>query len=91
MVDPVFAESSVQQVVKQFGPIGVKRIMARTQLKKSIINSILHKNRNFNKFEQSPFSSRNTKPIWNWSDVKVPLPEKKRVVRKPVQQEESSD
>jgi hypothetical protein len=84
MVDPVFAESTVQQVVQKFGPIGVKRIVAHTQLKKSIVNSILHKNRHFNKFEICPMSSKNTRPIWNWSDVKVPLPVKNRVMRRSV-------
>jgi hypothetical protein len=91
MVDPVFAEISVQQVVQKFGPIGVKRIVARTQLKKSIVNSILHKNRNFNKFETCPMSSKNTRPIWNWSDVKVPLPVKNRVMRRPVINENQDD
>lgn len=80
MVDP---ELAVTQAVKEFGPIGTKRLVARTQLKKSVINAILYKNRHFNKFEQSPMSSRNTKPIWSWSDVKVPLPEKIRVKRAP--------
>ena len=84
MVDPVWAENTVQQVVKEFGPISTKRIVARTQLKKCIVNAILHKNRNFNKTECSPMSTRNTRPVWNWSDTKVPLPQKNRVVRRPV-------
>ena len=84
MVDPVWAENTVQAVVKEFGPISTKRIVARTQLKKCIVNAILHKNRHFNKTEFSPMSTRNTRPVWNWSSVKVPLPEKIRVVRRPV-------
>lgn len=77
------AEGLVKQVVKDCGPISAKRIVARTQLKKSIVNSILYKNRHYNKIEQSPMSTWNTKPVWNWSDVKVPLPEKIRVLRAP--------
>lgn len=83
MVDPVVAEGLVMQIVKERGPISAKRIVARTRLEKSIVNSILYKNRHYNKIEQSPASTWNTKPVWTWSDVKVPLPEKIRVMRAP--------
>ena len=83
MVDPMFAERAVQQTVQSFGPIGTKRIVARTQLKKSVVNAILHRNRHYDKIEQSPVSTKNKRPVWKWSDEKVPLPAKNRVVKKP--------
>jgi hypothetical protein len=36
------------------------------------------------KIEQSPISLKNKKVIWKWSDVKVPLPVKNRVVSGPM-------
>ena len=82
MVVPSVAESLVKQTVQSFGPIGTKRIVARTQLKKSVVNAILHRNRHYDKIEQSPFSTKNKRSVWKWSDEKVPLPAKIRVVKK---------
>jgi hypothetical protein len=89
MVNAKFAEKTIEEFVKNFGAIGVKNLSAKTGFKKAIINSILHENRNYMKIEQSPLSSRNKKVTWKWSDTKVPLPTKNRVMSALVSQEEN--
>jgi TfoX/Sxy family transcriptional regulator of competence genes len=90
MINPKVAEKAIEEFVKKFGAIGVKNLRTKTGFKKAIINSILHENRNYVKVEQSPLSSRNKKVIWKWSDSKVPLPSKKRVMSAVVSQEENT-
>jgi len=80
MVNAKFAEKTVQEFVKNFGAIGARNLRAKTGFKKSVINSILHENRNYMKIEQSPLSSINKKVTWKWSDTKVPLPSKNRAM-----------
>jgi hypothetical protein len=83
MVNPNFAETVVKTFVQSNGPLSVRNLKNRTGFPNSIINAILHKNRHYLKIEQSPMSSKNKKVIWKWSDVKVPLPVKFRVLSSP--------
>jgi hypothetical protein len=83
MVKPNFAETVIKQFVQSNGPLSVRNLKNRSGFPKSVINSILHTNRHYLKIEQSPLSSRNKKVIWKWSDVKVPLPQKIRVLSPP--------
>jgi len=75
MVNPKFAENTIEEFVKNFGPIGVRNLSLKTGYKKPIINSILHKNKKYQKIYQSPLSTRNKKTIWKFrvmSPVDVP-------------------
>ena len=83
MVNPNFAETVIKTFVQSNGPLSVRNLKSKTGFPKSIINAILHKNRHYLKIEQSPISSKNKKVIWKWSDVKVPLPVKFRVLSSP--------
>jgi TfoX/Sxy family transcriptional regulator of competence genes len=89
MVNPKLAEKTIEEFVKKFGSVGVKNLRGKTGFKKAIINSILHENRHYMKIEQSPLSFRNKKVIWKWSDTKVPLPSKNRVMSAPTPPEEN--
>lgn len=83
MVNPKLAEKSVKEFVQTYGPIGIKNLKRRTGFKKAVINSVLHENRHYLKVENSPLSNKNTRPVWSWSNEKVPLPEKIRVKSAP--------
>ena len=78
MLKTNFSESAIKDFVQTYGPITVKNLKNRTGFPKSVINSILYKNRHYMKTERSPSSYRNKKPIWSWSDKKVPLPETRK-------------
>jgi len=90
MVNPKLAEKTIEEFVKKFGAIGAANLRNRTGFKKSVINSILHENRHYQKIEHSPLSSRNTRPVWKWSEEKVPLPVKIRVFSRVTTVEEPS-
>lgn len=71
------AEKVVKDIVTQFGPLTTRSIVKKTDLKKPVINAILHKNRNYLKVERS--HSIWSRPVWSWSDTKVPLPVKAKI------------
>ena len=81
MVNPTLVEKVLKDFVRKNGPITTKSLVQKTGFKKCIVNSVLHKNRHYLKTERSPLSYRNKKPIWSWSDEKVPLPEAVRKFR----------
>ena len=65
MVKPSDAETLVLETIQKFGPIGIRSLKQKTQLKKSILNSILHRNSVFKKTNQRPMSRSSTRPVWN--------------------------
>ena len=80
-MNPTLAEKIISELVEIYKNVTIKYLKNRTGYKKSIINSILHKNRHFVKTLRNPLG-KNTKPIWSWSETEVELPEKIRVRRK---------
>jgi hypothetical protein len=74
-------ETILKDLVQSRGPVTVRYLKQKTGFKKSIINSVLHRNRHYLKVERSPMNSANKKPIWSWSETEVPLPERARKIR----------
>jgi hypothetical protein len=74
-------ETVLKDLVQSHGPVTVRYLKQKTGFKKSIINSVLHRNRHYLKVERSPMNYRNKKPIWSWSQNIVPLPERARKIR----------
>jgi hypothetical protein len=72
MVNPKLAETAIKTFVQSNGPLSVRNLKRRTGFPKSIINAILHKNRNYVKIAQSPFSSKNKKVIWKFRVLSPP-------------------
>lgn len=67
MVTPSVAEALVHETIQKFGPIGMRSLKAKTLLKKSILNSILHRNSTYTRTNQRPLSKVSTRPIWKIS------------------------
>ena len=83
MLNPTLTYNTIKDLVQTYGPMCVKNLQRKTGYPKSVINSILHHERHYLKVERSPLSFKNKKPIWSWSNVEVPLPQKIRVVSAP--------
>jgi hypothetical protein len=66
------------QIVKERGPITAYSIGRLTGMKRSKVNAILHADRHFVKTERSPLGHVTARPIWSWSETKVPLPPARR-------------
>jgi len=64
----------VHSLVKERGPITAYSIGRLIGMKRSKVNAILHADRHFVKTERSPFGHVTARPIWSWSETKVPLP-----------------
>jgi hypothetical protein len=73
----MIAEKIVKDIVTQYGPLTTRSIAKKTDLKKPVINTILHQNRNYRKVYRS--HSIWSRPIWSWSNTKVPLPAKAKI------------
>lgn len=64
-------EPELLQILKERGPVSVKRLKALTGFSKQCINGALHGSKKTAKVEQSPYNSVNKRPLWSYSDVPV--------------------
>jgi hypothetical protein len=64
-------EPALLDMLKERGPISVRRLAALTGLPKRCINGALHGSKKTTKVESAPNNSRNTRPLWTWSETPV--------------------
>ena len=68
----------MDELVKSRGPLTAYRLAQLLGIKRSKVNAVLHADRHFVKTERSPHSHVNARPVWTWSETKVPLPPPRR-------------
>ncbi len=63
------------KILKERGPVSVKRLKSLTGLSKRCINGALHGSKKTAKIEASPYNSMNKRPLWSYSETQI-RPEK---------------
>jgi hypothetical protein len=64
-------EHELLQILKERGPISVKRLKTLTGLKKRCINGALHGSKKTAKVESAPYNSANKRPLWSYAAAPV--------------------
>lgn len=64
-------EPTLLRIIKERGPISVRRLRDLTGFPKRCINGALHGSKKTAKVEHAPLSSRTTRPLWSYSETPI--------------------
>lgn len=72
-------EPELLKILKERGPVSVRRLQQLTGLSRRCINGALHGSKFTTKTNTRPMSNVSTRPVWSWSETPVRASPKPKV------------